>query len=138
MTEREQHPAAIVILPEEERGDVGVYSDSYLMIAKELRAQGVDISYKHDYAHRLWRGRKGLGIVTPLEIEVALAVIPSSFFFALQQLLDRRGSKDSVKVRVVHVTGRTPSSADVFEAEGSPAEVVEALRTFEEGRGDVG
>jgi hypothetical protein len=138
MTGPEERFAAILILPEEERGDVGVYSDSYLMLAKELRAQGIEVAYKHDSEHRLWRGRKGLGVVTPLELQVSLAVIPASFFFALQQLLDRRGSKDPVKIRVVHMTEGTSSSADMFEAEGSPAGVIEALRTFEEGRDNAG
>jgi hypothetical protein len=134
----EAWPAPIVILPEATRGDIAIYSGDFATLVKRLRAQGVDVSYQHDADHRLWRGRKGSGVVTPLDIEVAVAVLPGAFFFALQQLLDWRKSRAPIKLRVTHrVDGESTSSTDIFEGEGPPDHVMAAFRAFEEDRGDV-
>ncbi|MGA7088956.1 MAG: hypothetical protein WB116_11905 [Candidatus Dormiibacterota bacterium] len=129
--------APIVILPEEMRGEIGVYSDASVTLAKRLRDQGLDASYQQDFQHRTWRGRKGGPLVTALDIEVAIPVLSDAFFFALQQLLEWRGSRHPIKLRVAHrVEGEFASSTDVFEGEGLHTEVVAAFRTFEEGRRD--
>jgi hypothetical protein len=135
----EEQSPPIVILPEETRGEMGIYSGEFATLAKRLRAQGLEVSYQHDAEHRLWRGHKGGGVVTPLDIEVAVAVPPDAFFFALQQLIDWKKSRDPIKLQVTHrVDGESTSAPDVFEGEGAPDRVIAAFRAFEKERGGAG
>ncbi len=56
----------VVVLPEQVDGDLGIYRDELVALKKELLAEGVDVDYLHDQAHRTWRGLKGDVVVTIL------------------------------------------------------------------------
>lgn len=125
-------PCEVVVLPEALSGEVGVYRDETITLAKALREAGVDAGYFHGTDNRTWSGRKGDPLLVPIVIALAANVVTGVAFLALSQWLDRTFPRTSVRVRVVRkASNGGKRTTDVFKAKGPGPDVAELLRTFE-------
>ena len=125
----------VLVFPREIAEDgKGLYDDSVLTLAKELRSIGVRASYQHDRDSRQWLGEYG---VPPLGLDVVIGIASNAGWAALCWLLRKRG-RDAVRVRVGRFKKtKNGISATWYSIKGPGAEVAKALAEIEAPEGGV-
>jgi hypothetical protein len=113
-----------LILPTERAPDgTGVYHESVVTLAKELRAADVKAEYQDDAASRKWYGERAVPLVV-LELFVALGA--HAAWDGIKSILKRVPGDKKVRVRVARRA--TPDENwELLEAEGGGEEVADAL-----------
>lgn len=113
-----------LILPTERAPDgTGIYHESVVTLAKELRAVDVRAEYQDDAASRKWYGERAVPLVV-LELFVALGA--HAAWDGIKAIIKRVPSDKKVRLRVA----RRPTPDDeweLLEAEGSGEEVANAV-----------
>lgn len=115
-----------VVLPREiDINGRGLYDDSVITIAKELRSEGATASYQHDQASRGWIGEDGLAVIV---LDLAIGIASNAGWSALSRVLRKNHPDDRVRVRVARFRKTGPNvGLDWFKVEGSGADVARAL-----------
>jgi hypothetical protein len=127
----DEMPGDVLILPREIDGDVGLYDDSVVTLAKGLRRLGITATYLHDADSREWIGEKGIDAIV---LSLIVGICSSAGWAGIEALLRGRTSS-AVRVRVArckHSSAGDPEW-EWFEVEGSAAEVADALKTLNPG-----
>lgn len=120
----------VVLLPERQDGDFGYYPDTYIELAKELRAGGLRAGFMHDPEHRKWIGRKGVPVAEVVALGVVSSVLGAGLVAALRKALGVL-SGDRVRLKVMKIKDdRSGLTHESFEWDGSKDGVVEALHEF--------
>jgi hypothetical protein len=131
---------AVVMLPLQVRGDIGIYSADATDVIKELTADGVDAAYLHDRQHRQWRILKG-DVPYDLAIGFAGSLMATATWVALANVLRRLFQPGrQMRARVLKQQQRPDGSVDStwFAFEGDAETFVGALTTLtEQGGKDV-
>jgi hypothetical protein len=120
----------LLILPRKlaEDGD-GLYDDSVLTLAKELRSEGVTADYLQPPEERRWIGEKS---AVPLLVEFVIGVGGNAGWAALKALFGRRPA-DKTRVRLARAKSCGEKVEwEWFEAEGTGEEVVRAIEALEQ------
>lgn len=126
----EELPALdVLILPREVSDGRGLYDDSVVTLAKEIRAAGVTADYQHDADSRKWIGEKH---VDPLVLDIIAGFITNAGWAGVAAAISRRKSQ---RVRVRFGRRKDPSGSleEWLEVEGPGAEVAEALKELQQG-----
>lgn len=123
-------PADVLILPRKTDDGQGLYDDSVVTVAKELRAAGATAEYQHDAGSRKWIGEKAL---TPLEVDLIAGIATNAGWAAIATVLGRR--KARVRARLARCA-KTPSGTqwEWFEVEGSGTEVADTVKSLQSER----
>jgi hypothetical protein len=119
----------VLILPRRIGEDgVGLYDDSVLTLAKELREAGAQAEYQHATNSRRWIGEKG---VPPVVLDLLIGIAGNAGWAALRAVC--RGHKNQgVRVRVARCKQKkTETQWEWFEAEGPGGEVATAIEALE-------
>ncbi len=119
----------VLILPREVSDGRGLYDDSVMTLAKEIRAAGVTADYQHDANSRKWIGEKH---VDPLVLDIIAGLITNAGWAGMMAAISMRKSK-RVRVRFGRRKDQSGSLEEWFEAEGPGAEVAEALKGLQQG-----
>ncbi len=116
--------ADVLIFPREVIESDGLYDDSALTLAKELRKDGVTAEYQHGPGSRQWIGERGVDIV----LSLILGIASNAGWDALCGLLRLRHPSDSVRITLARCR-QTESGVEWewFEAEGPGEDVARAL-----------
>ena len=122
----------LLILPREVNDGRGLYDDSVVTLAKQVRAVGVTADYQHDASSRTWIGEKH---VDPLVLDIIAGFITNAGWAGVATVISKRKSK-RVRVRFGRRKDSSGSLEEWFEAEGPGAEVAEALRELQQGSAD--
>ena len=121
--------ADVLILPREVVDGRGLYDDSVVTVAKELRAAGTSADYAHGPDAREWIGEKAVDAIV---LSLIVGIASNAGWAGLRALLGRARS-NRVRIRVARMretlNGR---EAEWFELEGPADEVAEALRVLQE------
>ena len=118
-----------LILPRRiDEDGVGLYDDSVLMVAKELREAGAQAEYQHAANSRRWIGEKG---IPPVVLDLLIGIGGNAGWSALCAIC--RGRKNQgVRVRVARCKqGEAETQWEWFEAEGPGEEVATAIEALE-------
>jgi hypothetical protein len=92
---------AVVVLPSQLNGDVGIYSGQTTGLVKQLRTAGVDAAFLHDSQHKQWDVRMG-DVPTELVIAFVGGLLSAATWAAVQTVLQNFvGSRSEVHARVV-------------------------------------
>jgi hypothetical protein len=129
-----------VVLPAEQATDVllfprevvegrGLYDDSVVTLAKELRAAGASAEYQHGPDARQWIGEKHIPVIV---LDILAGIASNAGWEGLHAVVGRRKA-EQVRVRVARVR-QTPAGeeSEWYEIEGPGAEVAEALQALQE------
>jgi hypothetical protein len=122
----------LFILPREVSYGGGLYDDSVVTLAKQVRATGVTADYQHDASSRTWIGERHLD---PLVLDIIAGFITNAGWAGVATVISKRKS-ERVRVRCGRRKNSSGSLEEWFEVEGSGAEVAEALRSFNRARRD--
>lgn len=123
----------VLILPREIEDGVGLYDDSALTLAKDLREAGVTAEYQHPADARGWIGERGADIL----IAFIVGIASNAAWSAISGLLRRQHAADSVRVRVSRIRDRKSNRDwEWFELEGTGDEVADALESLRPGDGE--
>jgi hypothetical protein len=119
----------VLILPREVVDGRGLYDDSVVTVAKELRAAGTSAGYAHGPDAREWIGEKGVDAIV---LSLIVGIASNAGWAGLRALVGRARS-NRVRIRVARVR-ETPDGpeAEWFQLEGPGDEVAEALRVLQE------
>lgn len=105
----------------------GLYDDSVLTLAKDLRAEGVSADYLHPTEERRWIGEKS---AVALIVEFAIGIGSNAGWTALYELL-RRHPEQTVRVRAARKKDLAAKQEwEWVEAEGSGEEVARSLEAL--------
>jgi hypothetical protein len=120
--------ADVVILPRQVAEGIGLYDDSVVTVAKELRAAGTSAEYAHGPEAREWIGEKSVALIA---LSLIVGIASNAGWDGLRALIGRAGSK-RVRVRVARVK-ESPEGreAEWFELDGPGAEVADALKALQ-------
>lgn len=126
----------VLVFPREIAEDgKGLYDDSVLTIAKELRSTGVRARYQHDPDSREWIGEYG---VTPVALDLVIGIASNAGWAALCWLLIRKRGRDAVRVRVGRFKKTKDGvSATWYSVKGPGADVARALAEIEAPEGGL-
>ena len=91
----------VLILPREVSDGRGLYDDSVMTLAKEIRAAGVTADYQHDANSRKWIGEKH---VNPLVLDIIAGLITNAGWAGMMAAISMRKSE---RVRVRSAGART-------------------------------
>lgn len=125
----------ITVLPDHFDGETGVYTEAAMSVVKELRALGADdVAFLQPPDQRTYLGLRSHEVLIDLFVQIGSGVT-SSFVIALfDRWLDKRQDhRAGFRVRVAesreNALGETVTR--VFEADGNPDDVREALGEWE-------
>lgn len=120
--------ADVVILPREVVDGIGLYDDSVVTVAKELRAAGTSAEYAHGPAAREWIGEKSVAVIV---LSLVVGIASNAAWDGLRALVGRAGS-ERVRVRVARLKQTARGrEAEWFELEGPGEEVADALMALQ-------
>jgi hypothetical protein len=119
----------LLILPRDVSDGRGLYDDSVVTLAKQVRATGVTADYQHDASSRTWIGEKHLD---PLVLDIIAGFITNAGWAGVATVISKRKS-DRVRVRFGRRKNSSGSLEEWFEVEGPGTEVAEALRELQQG-----
>jgi hypothetical protein len=124
-------PADILILPREIDGDMGLYDDSVVTLAKGLQRLGTTATYLHEADSREWIGEKGIDAIV---LSLIIGIGSSAGWAGIAALL-RGCTSGAVRAKVARCkqTSAGDNEWEWFEIEGSGAEVADALKTLNPG-----
>lgn len=114
----------VLIYPIAVEGEIGVYSEAVLTLGKRLRAAGVSAQYVHDRDHRTWLGLNGSELLS----SIIVGIFTSGGVAAVQSYLTQSVSQKRIKVKAGRKTEADGSSVEWFEGEGTPKDIVEAMK----------
>lgn len=121
--------ADVLILPREVVDGRGLYDDSVVTVAKELRAAGTSADYAHTPDARQWIGEKG---VDPIVLSLIVGIAANAGWAGLRALVGRAGS-NRVRIRAARIRETLQGrEAEWFELEGPGEEVAQALKVLQE------
>ncbi|MEU8176363.1 hypothetical protein AB0C14_26115 [Microbispora hainanensis] len=110
----------ITILPSWREGDVGVYREQLISLAKGLRKEGVTVTWFDDADHRTWYGERSA--VSDAVIAIALGIITNAGWDAIKLFFSKR--KAPVKLRLGYQKGE---EVRWLEFEGNSTDVPNLL-----------
>jgi hypothetical protein len=115
----------VVVLPlEVDQDGTGLYSDSALMLVKELRSLEIQAQYQHPQDSRTWVGERSFAAVA---FEWILGVSSNAGWAALCLLLRRKG-KASVRIKLARCTQSGSETVwEWAELEGDGTAIADAL-----------
>jgi hypothetical protein len=121
--------ADVLILPREVVDGRGLYDDSVVTVAKELRAAGTSADYAHAPDAREWIGEKAVDAIV---LSLIVGIASNAGWAGLRALVSRARS-NRVRIRAARIR-ETPQGreAEWFEFEGPGEEVAEALKVLED------
>jgi hypothetical protein len=115
----------VLILPARIEDGVGLYHDSVVTLAKELRADGVSAGYRHGPDARRWIGHKG---VSAIVLEVVVGIVGNAGWAGIYALL-KRGGSSRIRIRLTRVQrSALGSDSQWYEIEGPAREVAEIVK----------
>ncbi len=119
----------VLVLPRKIEDGQGLYDDSVVTIAKELRAAGVTADYQHGPDSREWIGEKAIPLFV---VDLFAAVAGHAGWDGLRAVFRDKHSSDRVRIRVVrYVRNESGVRFECFKLDGTGKEVAEALETLE-------
>jgi hypothetical protein len=116
----------IVVYPEQVQGERGGYHPDTLALTDQLRQAGVEAHPWHDLAHCDVVGERGP--VADAVLAFVLGIGSSAGWDAIKALLNRRGSKDPVRLTV---GWRTDQGEKWVHIEGPAHAVVDTLNNIQ-------
>jgi hypothetical protein len=126
--------ADVLILPREISDDRGLYDDSVLTLAKDLREAGITAEYQHPAEAREWIGERGVDILVAFIVGIA----SNAGWAALGALLRQRHAGDPVRVRAARISDREAGvDWEWFEVEGPGEDVADALEALRHNGGEA-
>ncbi len=118
----------VVVLPREIQGDRGLYHDSTVTLAKELRAQGITADYQHPPELRTWIGEKAF---LPDVVSFFIGIASSAGWDGILAVLRLRPPARRMTARIVRFsTDASGTQSELYELEGSGEEVIAAIETL--------
>jgi hypothetical protein len=124
-----EQTADVLLLPREVAAGQGLYDDSVVILAKELRAAGASAEYQHGPDAREWIGEKHVPVIV---VDIIAGIASNAGWDGLRAVVGRHKS-DQVRVRVTRVKQTLAGEeSEWYEVEGPGAEVAEALKTLQE------
>lgn len=123
---------SVVVLPVRSADGRGIYTESSLLIVKQLRAAGIDAAFLDPQDRRVFEVKKSalaVGIVTYI-----LGIGSAASWDALKAILRSRQTKQ-ISVTYVDLEGDDGSRATAWKVDGDSAAVIEAIDKL---RGDGG
>lgn len=118
----------VIVLPREIQGDRGLYHDSTITLAKELRRRGITADYQHPPELRTWIGEKAF---LPDVVSFFIGIASSAGWDGIVAVLRVRPPARQMKARVVrYSTDASGTRRELYELEGSGKDVIAALETL--------
>jgi hypothetical protein len=116
----------VLVLPREvSESGRGLYDDSVVTLAKELRLHDVTAAYQHGAEDRQWIGERAADVIV---LSFVIGVASSAGWEALKRLFSTRYDKNRVKGKLARYTQTSDHATwEWFEVEGSGEEVARAL-----------
>ncbi len=125
----------VLVLPREVTDGRGLYDDSVVTLAKELRAAGTSAEYQHGLDAREWIGEKHVPVIV---LDIVASIASNAGWDGLRAAIGRRKS-EQVRVRVARIKQTSAGQEfEWYEVEGPGAEVAEALKALQQQSVDNG
>lgn len=117
--------ASVVILPRHRTDDGrGIYGEATVFLAKELRAEGVDVTYLDPSEDRLFEVKKSA--LTEALVTIALGITSTAGWEAMKALLRRNRADDSA-MEITYTELASSGHGQAWTVRGQGKDVIEAI-----------
>ena len=118
--------ADVIIFPLAFEGEVGIYSESVLLLAKRLRAEGISAEYLNGPENRTWLGLNG----TPVGLSILIGFLTSGGVAAVQSWLVSSLGKTRLRFKGGRNVNADGSVDEWFEAVGTGEDIARVLEAW--------